>query len=317
MREPLELLPRGECQVLGGAASLHALPPRDPLGAAHGFLVELCRVGSVGWQSHDFMEAVYGRTHLGVNFTKENVGESHRLYEQHLSALLYGGAVDSERCRDLTVATLPDIKVFAMTDGKAKEGRMEVLLEQRRAEMNRLCEHIALLIGASSSPAPASGPLTPPAAAASGSPFAAVAGGGQATAWTTAPRSKAGGGAAAASKAKRATSAAPSAAAASEGSPLSDSAASAPLLATPTTATAAAAVATEVGPFAEFACAAPIATIISSAMPPAALPPAHATATSSSSQARAPLPPPSCEAEDEDDPFGVSDAALAAFLSRP
>jgi hypothetical protein len=52
-------------------------------------------------------------------------------------------------------------------------------------------------------------------------------------------------------------------------------------------------------------------------MPPAALPPAHATATSSSSQARAPLPPPSCEAEDEDDPFGVSDAALAAFLSRP
>ncbi len=51
------------CFKCGRAASLHALPARDPLGAAaDGFLVELCRVGSVGWQSHAFTHAVYDRS---------------------------------------------------------------------------------------------------------------------------------------------------------------------------------------------------------------------------------------------------------------
>jgi len=214
------------CLTCSRDVSEHPLPQRNPSGAAaDDFLVELCRVGSVGWQSHDFMEAVYGkdkkgrpRTHLGKKFTAKHIDESHRLYEQHVRPLLCGGAVGSERCRDLTVSALPDITVFAITDGKVKEGRMEPLLEQRRAEMNRLCDNIALLTGASSSPAPAAGPPTPPASAVSSSLSAAVASGGQAAASTTAPRSKTGGGAAAAPKPKPAC-APPSAAVASATAP--------------------------------------------------------------------------------------------------
>jgi hypothetical protein len=184
------------CFKCGRAASLHALPPRDPLGAAaDGFLVELCRVGSVGWQSHAFMHAVYGRRHLGVQFTEKDVDESHRLYEQHVRPLLYGGSVDSERCKDMAVPTLPDVTVYTITDGKTKEGQMKPLLEQRRAELERLCDHISLLTGATSSPVSPSAHATSPVssgksaaagAAAGGSPTAsAKAGGGSAVSSTT------------------------------------------------------------------------------------------------------------------------------------
>jgi hypothetical protein len=137
------------CINCGRDDTLHTLPQHDSSGAvAEDFLVELCRVGSVGWQSNGFVNAVYNRTHLGVSFTEENVDELHRLYEQLLRSLLHGGA-DSEHCHDLTVSALPDITVFTMTDGEAKKGRMEPLLEQRRAEMHRLCEHIAFFIAPS------------------------------------------------------------------------------------------------------------------------------------------------------------------------
>ena len=68
-------------------------------------------MGSVGWQSHAFMHAVYYRRHLGVQFTEKDVDESHRLYEQHVRPLLYGGSVDSEHCKALAVPTLPDVTV--------------------------------------------------------------------------------------------------------------------------------------------------------------------------------------------------------------
>ena len=130
------------------------------------------------------MHAVYGRRHLGVQFTEKDVDESHRLYEQHVRPLLYGGSVDSERCKDLAVPTLPDVTVYTITDGKTKEGQMKPLLEQRRAEFERLCDHISLLTGATSSPVSpsahptssvSSGKSAPAGAAAGGSPTASVA----------------------------------------------------------------------------------------------------------------------------------------------
>jgi len=175
------------CLTCSRDVSEHALPQLNPSGAAdHDFLVELCRVGSVGWQSHAYMKAVYDRTHLGEQFAAEHIDESHRLYEQHVRPLLFGGTVDNERCRDLTVSALPDITVFAITDGKVKEGRMEALMEQRRAEFDRLCGHISMLIDTTKSTA---SPRTPDAVASK--------------AGTSAVSPKAGGGAAAAGDLQR------------------------------------------------------------------------------------------------------------------
>jgi hypothetical protein len=218
------------------------------------------------------MEAVHGkdkqgrpRRHLGEQFAAEHIDESHRLYEQHVRPLLYGGTVDSERCRDLTLSTLPDITVYAITEGKTKEGRMESLLEQRRAEMNRLCDNIALLIGASPSPASPSGT---PTSASYGTPSAAVAGGGQASSAT--PRPKTAGKAAAASTPKQSPSTAPSPAVASEASPS-----------------------------AEIAPSIPVVTAGPSANPSEDLPLAHGKVASSLDGTNTPVPPPSSAAEDD------------------
>jgi serine/threonine protein kinase len=128
------------CLTCGRDASVHFLRPNNPsVAVAEDFLVELCRVGSVGWIPWTYMEAVYGRRHLGRMFTSDAVGESHQLYLQHVLPVLYGEVVDSE----FTVPTLPAVTVF-ITDGRVKQGRMEALLEQRRADMNRLCDLIAL-----------------------------------------------------------------------------------------------------------------------------------------------------------------------------
>jgi hypothetical protein len=263
------------CFKCGLTASEHTLPQRDSCDAsADNFLMELCRVGSVGWLSHDYMKAVYGRTHLGEQFLPEHIDESHRRYEQHVHPLLYGGTVDSERCRELTLSTLPDITVYAITEGKTKEGRMESLLEQRRAEMNRLCDNIALLIGASPSPASPSGtptsasPSGTPTSASSGTPLAAAAGGGQASSANR--RSKTGGKAAAASTPKQSSSTAPSPAVASEASPS-----------------------------AEIAPSIPVVTAGPSANPSEDLPLAHGTVASSLDGTNTPVPPPSSSAEDD------------------
>jgi hypothetical protein len=208
------------CFKCGRAASLHALPARDPLGAAaDGFLVELCRVGSVGWESHAFMHAVYDRRHLGVQFTEKDVDESHRLYEQHVRLLLYGGSVDIERFKDLAVPTLPDVTVYTITDGKTKEGQMKPLLEQRRAEFERLCDHISLLTGATSSPVSPSAHPTSSVSSGKSAPAGAAAGGSPTASAAAAPSAKASGGSAASSTSKSTASPRTPAAVASKAHP--------------------------------------------------------------------------------------------------
>ena len=169
------------CFTCGREETFHTLPQRDPLVAASSdFLVELCRVGSVGWHSHPYMEQVHGRTHLGVSFTEAEVANSHTLYAQHVRPLLEGGAVDCERCRDVAASAppLPDITVYVITDGKAKDGRMQALLGQRQAEFARLCSHVELLIGAPASPACAASAVPSSPAASDGRAAASPAAGG-------------------------------------------------------------------------------------------------------------------------------------------
>ena len=117
------------------ATTLHTLHQLDPSAAASSdFLVELCRVGSVGWHSHPYMEQVHGRTHLGVSFSEAEVANSHALYAQHVRPLLKSEAVNCEHCRDVAASAppLPDITVYVITDGKAKDGSGVCSLVQPR-----------------------------------------------------------------------------------------------------------------------------------------------------------------------------------------
>jgi hypothetical protein len=170
------------CFHCGRDGTLHALRQHRPSSPPPlDFLVELCRVGSVGWEAHAYMEAVHGRTHLGVEFTAAHISESHRLYEQYLSALLFGTAVDSARYLEMTAPAVPAVTVYAITDGKTRDGQMLPLLELRRAEFDRVCGHIQVLIEA---PADASAAGTPTAPASSA---VAAAGGGRAAMFSALP----------------------------------------------------------------------------------------------------------------------------------
>jgi hypothetical protein len=164
------------CFNCGRDGTLHTLRQYSPAHAApDDFLVELCRVGSVGWDPHLFMGAVHGRTHLGVEFTAAHIGESQRLYEQYLGALLDGTAVDNDRYLEMTLPAIPVVTVYVITDGKVKDGQMLPLLEQRRAEFNRLCSFIEVLIDAPVVASPLGTPTTPT------SPWGAAARGGRAS----------------------------------------------------------------------------------------------------------------------------------------
>ena len=127
------------------------------------------------------MEAVHGRTHLGVEFTAAHVSESHCLYEQYLGALLHGTPVDNARYLEMTAPALPAVSVYVITDGKTKDGQMLPLLEQRRAEFDRLCGHIRALIEAPAADSPSGTPT------ASALPAVAAAGGGRATTFAALP----------------------------------------------------------------------------------------------------------------------------------
>lgn len=112
------------------------------------FLLDLCRVGSVGWHPHKFMEVVHGRTHLGKSFTAVDVPESHALYKEHLRPLLETEQVDCEYFLNMMEHTPPmaDVTVFVICNGKVKDGQMLPLHEQRQAEFAHLCSHIHQLI---------------------------------------------------------------------------------------------------------------------------------------------------------------------------
>ena len=200
------------CSTCGRHSEDHELPPCSSSTPTE-FLVELCRVGSVGWQSHDFMEAVFGkdkqgrpRTHLGEQFAAEHIDESHRLYEQHVRPLLEDiPSVDPNPSRE-SIVTPDEITVH---DGR----EMKPLLQMRRGEFDRFCSLISLLTGTPISSLQPAG--TPASSVADAGSVLHVS---RAAASTTTPRSKAGGGAAAAPKPKPAC-APPSAAAAPETAP--------------------------------------------------------------------------------------------------
>jgi hypothetical protein len=151
------------CFNCGRDGALHALRTCD----SSDFLEELCRVGSVGWEPHAFMQAAYGRTHLGVEFNAAQIEQSHALYLQHVSALLGNALPGTRHCADLCADVVPDVTVYVIPEGKTKDGKMRPLLEQRRAELDRMCSHIELLIGPSSPLGTPSTPASPSAAACS------------------------------------------------------------------------------------------------------------------------------------------------------
>jgi hypothetical protein len=179
------------CFNCGRDGTLHMLRPRGSWGFAPpvSFLLELCRLGSVGWAPHAFMGAVYGRTHLGVEFSAAQIVESQRMYDDHLRALLFGGVVCNDRYLQMTLSSLPAITVYVISDGKTKDGQMQPLLEQRRAEFDRLCRYIELLVDA---PASASSPTGTPTTPVSPTDLAVAAGGRAASSVSSRPAQIAG-----------------------------------------------------------------------------------------------------------------------------
>jgi GTPase SAR1 family protein len=165
------------CFTCGRLDTEHTLLKPDP--PSETFLVELCRVGSVGWHSHKYMDSIHGRTHLGVTFNEKELPTSLQLYEQHVRSILDDDSTGCHCCRDAASFAPPllDVTVYVITDGKVREGRMQPLLGQRRSEFTRLCSHVELLIGAPASSACAVGTI-PSFLGASGGKAASKAGGG-------------------------------------------------------------------------------------------------------------------------------------------
>jgi hypothetical protein len=71
----------------------------------------------------------------------------------------------------MTLPAIPVVTVYVITDGKVKDGQMLPLLEQRRAEFDRLRSFIEVLIDAPAVASPLGTPTTPT------SPWAAARGG--------------------------------------------------------------------------------------------------------------------------------------------
>jgi hypothetical protein len=54
------------------------------------FMRLVCRVGSMGWDSHSYMNLVHGDGHLGGQFNKDNVGPKQSSFSQHLCLNIFG-----------------------------------------------------------------------------------------------------------------------------------------------------------------------------------------------------------------------------------
>jgi hypothetical protein len=76
------------------------------------FLKLFCRVGSIGWDSHDFMVLVHGRQHLGRAFAREHIVESQLLYRQHLQLHVFASEtttpVACTECPECLAMSVPD-----------------------------------------------------------------------------------------------------------------------------------------------------------------------------------------------------------------
>ncbi len=94
------------CFTCGRDPIVHVFP--QVVGVASDeFLLELCRVGSVGWDPHQFMKAVHQRPHLGVRtgaaYSEADVLQSQALFEEHARQLLQGGVINCQECRNVTL----------------------------------------------------------------------------------------------------------------------------------------------------------------------------------------------------------------------
>ena len=69
----------------------------------------VCRVGSMGWDAHEFMVLVHGRKHLGQAFVRDHIGESQRLYRQHLQLHVFASETTTPAaCTECLAMSVPD-----------------------------------------------------------------------------------------------------------------------------------------------------------------------------------------------------------------
>lgn len=141
---PFVLGPNARCFTCCRDTAEHALHQFDAsVTPSDDFFVELCRVGSVGWDSHAFMHAVHGRTHLGTRtkkhaYTAKEAQQSQDMFKEHLRQLLQGGPINCQECLSVTVSAedLHGVTVFS------ENGQMLPLLQHRRDEIEHMCSII-------------------------------------------------------------------------------------------------------------------------------------------------------------------------------
>ena len=81
------------------------------------FMRLVCRVGSMGWDSHKYMTLVHGESHLSGQFNKDNIEAKQQSFRQHLCLNIFGthpsgtDPAPCEQCqhKSLVEHELPDI----------------------------------------------------------------------------------------------------------------------------------------------------------------------------------------------------------------
>jgi hypothetical protein len=117
------------------------------------FLKLICRVGSIGWKSHDFMFLIHGREHLGQAFASNQIEESQRLYRQHLQLHVFASEADSPMaCTECAAMSVRDSQL-----PPAVLADISALQRLRQTELRTLIGHMDAIFNgdALKSPTPA------------------------------------------------------------------------------------------------------------------------------------------------------------------
>ena len=127
------------------------------------YLKLVCRVGSIGWASHDFMKLVHGTGHLGKSFSSHHVEETRQLYRQHIQQHVFSSeATNAPACSECLAMSVPDHQL-----PPAVAADISSLQQLRRAELVALVSHMDALFNGASPKLPATNaPLSPAAPAA-------------------------------------------------------------------------------------------------------------------------------------------------------
>jgi hypothetical protein len=56
------------------------------------FMRLVCRVGSMGWDSHEYMTLVHSESHLSGQFNKDNIEAKQQSFRQHLCLNIFGAS---------------------------------------------------------------------------------------------------------------------------------------------------------------------------------------------------------------------------------